>query len=310
MYEKTLSTSSKMSKGASQRLKISDYLTNEELRALAKTDDLRALISLIINWSLVGFAFAVAIIWPNPITVLLGVLILAGRQLGLAILTHDCAHHAFFSSRAMNNSIGHWLCGMPLNVSLYEYRDYHLKHHRYAGTDRDPDRGFVAKYPVTKASLRRKITRDLTGQTGVRDLLYVLKKFNVAKSYPWLIFHILLLAILTFVGASWAYLMWWFAALFVFPLLMRIRQIGEHGVASDRDSIDPRENTSTTLASWWERLMVAPNYVNYHLEHHQCPGVPGYNLPRLHELLISRGYHDGHDSIAAGYIDVLKRAAQ
>ena len=93
-------------------------------------------------------------------------------------------------------------------------------------------------------------------------------------------------------------------------MLTRVRQIGEHGVAIDRDSLDPRDNTSTTLASWWERLFIAPNQVNYHLEHHHFAAVPGYNLPRLHRLLASRGYYRDHDCISHGYLDVLKRAVR
>ncbi|HAQ76803.1 MAG TPA: fatty acid desaturase, partial [Hyphomonas sp.] len=38
--------------------------------------DLRALATLVWNWGLIIAAFAVAIIWPNPLTILAGILIL------------------------------------------------------------------------------------------------------------------------------------------------------------------------------------------------------------------------------------------
>lgn len=290
--------------------KVSNFISGEELRYLSRANDLRAVLSLIFNWGLIVAAFLMVIVWPNLISVIASILIIAGRQLGLSILLHDCAHHAFFTRKSVNNFVGHWLCGGPMNVSLFKYRDYHLQHHRHAGTEKDPDRIFVANYPVPKGSLKRKLTRDLTGQTGIRDLSRALKRFSLAENHPWVIFHIALLGTLLVFKAGWAYLLWWVAELFIFPALMRIRQIAEHGVVVERDSLDPRENTSTTLASWWERLLVAPNYVNYHLEHHQFAAVPAYNLPRLHKLLNSRGFHQGFDCISPGYIEVLRRAVQ
>src|SRR5690606_24792836 len=50
-------------------------------------------------------------------------------------------------------------------ASLDAYRPYHLTHHKYAQQAEDPDLVLSAPFPVTRASLRRKIVRDLTGQT-------------------------------------------------------------------------------------------------------------------------------------------------
>ena len=67
-------------------------------------------------------------------------------------------------------------------------------------------------------------------------------------------------------------------------------------------------NTRTTLASWWERLFIAPNRVNYHLEHHLLMTVPHYHLPRMHALLRERGVLD-EACIERGYWGILRRAA-
>ena len=74
------------------------------------------------------------------------------------------------------------------------------------------------------------------------------------------------------------------------------------------DPSDPLRNTRTTIATWWERLLLAPNRVNYHLEHHLLMTVPLYNLPRLHRLLEERGLLDGA-LVTRGYRAVLERAA-
>ena len=79
------------------------------------------------------------------------------------------------------------------------------------------------------------------------------------------------------------YLLWAGAWLTTNTLVTRIRSIAEHALTPDAD--DPLGNTRTTLARWWERLFIAPNRVNYHLEHHLLMTVPHYKLPRLHALL-------------------------
>lgn len=287
---------------------ITDYLSREELVALNRRSDLRAWWAFAVNWGLIAGAFALVIAWPNPLTVPVAVLVLAGRQLGLGILVHDCAHHALFCSTRMNEGVGQWLAGWPMNISLAAYRTYHLAHHRHAGTPLDPDIGFVAAYPVARASLRRKLWRDLSGRTGWRDLRMALARFRLRRQWPWVAFHLGLAAVLTVAGGWWAYGLWWVAYLFVYPVIMRLRQIGEHGVVIDRGQTDPRLNTATTLVRWWERLLIAPNHVNWHLEHHVAGGIPPYRLPAMHRLLRARGFYDGYDAISHGYFDVVARA--
>jgi fatty acid desaturase len=74
------------------------------------------------------------------------------------------------------------------------------------------------------------------------------------------------------------------------------------------DPGDELRNTRTTIARWWERLLIAPNYVNYHLEHHLVMTVPHYHLPRMHRLLHARGALDGA-CVVTGYPAVLRAAA-
>ena len=71
----------------------------------------------------------------------------------------------------------------------------------------------------------------------------------------------------------------------------------------DRD--DPLRNTRTTHASWLERLFIAPNRVNYHLEHHLLMTVPYFRLPRLHRLL--READLGDEDFAAAKTVLLQK---
>lgn len=286
------------------------YLSREEIATCLARSNVRAAAALAANYLMITAAFAGAILWPDPLALVLAVLVLGARQLGLEVLNHDCAHSVLFRSRRSNEIIGHWLCGGPVNTSLFRYRDYHLQHHRFAGTEDDPDLPLARTYPAELASVKRKFARDVSGRTGVRDTLRQLRRMRPWRNAPFLATHAVLLAGLTLAGAPWAYLLWWAAYLFVYPALTRLRFIGEHGVAGDRLHSDTRLNTCTTLVSWWERALVAPNRVNFHVEHHLLAGVPLYHLPRFHRLLAERGYFDGFDCLSDGYVDVLRRAVR
>ncbi len=91
--------------------------------------------------------------------------ILGGRQLGLAILMHDGAHGLLHPTRKTNNFLGQWITGCATGSDLYAYRAYHLTHHKFTQQAEDPDLGLSKPFPTSRASLRRKVVRDLTGQT-------------------------------------------------------------------------------------------------------------------------------------------------
>jgi fatty acid desaturase len=287
---------------------IKDVLSEAELKGCLARSNWRASLVLLANFAMIAGAFAVAIIWPNPATMLFSVLVLGARQLGLEVLKHDCAHGIFFSARRVNEMVGHWLCGGLMNSSLYRYRDYHLRHHRFAGTEKDPDLYLAQMYPVARDSMRRKLLRDLTGRTGIRNTWRELRGVRLQRNAPFLVTHVAMFSVLAGTQAPWAYLLWWAGYIFCFPLITRIRYMGEHGVCLDYASADPRENTSSTIISWWERLFIAPNRVNYHLEHHLMAGVPLYRLRGFHRLLRSRGFFSDKDCFSHGYAEVIGKA--
>ena len=287
---------------------LDDFVSREELRDVMQRSDLKAWAMTLFNFAIMGFAFALPAIWLNPLTVLLSVFLLGGRQLGLAVLYHDCSHSVLFRSRRMNDFMGKWVYGGLMNTSLKAYRDYHLGHHKFAGTEQDPDLALARTYPTSRDSLRRKMIRDITGQTGFKDLRNQFRRFRPRRNAAFLASHAALLGVLLLAGIGWTYVLWWAGYVFGYQTIYRIRFMGEHGVARNLLSPDTRENTSTTLATWWERLFIGPNYVNYHLEHHLLASVPCYNLPRFHRLLKSRGFYDDHDCFSHGYLDVIRRA--
>jgi fatty acid desaturase len=98
--------------------------------------------------------------------------ILGGRQLGLAILMHDGAHGHLHPIRKWNNFLGQWMTAASVGSDLFAYRTYHLTHHKYTQQAEDPDLSLSKPFPTSRASLRRKFTRDLTGQIFFKQRSY------------------------------------------------------------------------------------------------------------------------------------------
>ncbi len=300
-------------------MKATDFLSREEIHRFTERSDLAGAWMVLVNWSLVIAIFAVAIAWTNPLTLLLAVVLLGGRQLGLAVLMHEAGHKTLFKSQRLNEFIGQWLCAYPVLGDVDAYGASHREHHRHAGTEQDPDLPNYRAYPVSRASFLRKIKRDLTGQTGIllvrsvfggggRNLMLREGEKTGAEVRGLLVNALMFLAMFA-AGFGAYYLLWVVAYFTAYPLIARIRQVAEHGSVPNLYDPDPRMNTRTTYANPLERLVFCPNYVNFHLEHHLLASVPAHRLPSLHRLLRSRGFYAGHENaLASGYLDVIRRA--
>lgn len=289
-------------------------LTQDEIRDLLRISGTRAWLSVATNWGITAGAFALVAAWPNPLTIVVAIALIGTRQLGGAALMHEAAHRVLFRNRRLNDWVGNWLCAYPIWSDTDRYRPYHLQHHAHTGTAQDPDLGLILPFPVSPASLRRKLWRDLSGRTGRKFARAAwARTFARWRTDPLarkaargaLISNLVLLGLLTAAGHPALYLLWIAAWLTTNTLVTRIRFIAEHALTPDQG--DPLRNTRTMLPSWWERLLIVPNKLNYHLEHHLLMTVPHYNLPRMHRLLRDRGVLD-QACVERGYLRVLRRA--
>ncbi len=298
-------------------MKISDYLSREEIARFTAKSDLHAWRLVLGNWLMIALIFAAVGTWTNPLTILLAMILLAGRQLGLSVLMHEAGHRTLFATPWLNDVVGQWLCAAPVFNELRGYARGHLDHHRRAGTREDPDLPNYAAYPISRDSFRRKVIRDLSGQTGVKLLgaLFrgasgIISREKSEGSLPLmrqLLVQVLLFLALLAAGIGWAYLVWIGSFLTIFMLIIRIRQVAEHAAVPDLYHPDPRLNTRTVEAPWWQRMVFAPNGVNYHLEHHFMASVPCYRLAALHAHLKQRGALDSVP-VFRGYGQLLNHA--
>ena len=146
----------------------SSSFSRDELDELLAMNDLRSWGSIALNWALVFASFALVAAWPNPLTLVVALVVIGARQLGFAVLMHEASHRSLFRNRAVNDWAGNWLAAYPVWSDWRPYRPYHLSHHARTGSDKDPDIGLVRPFPITPGSLRRKVWRDLSGQTGLK----------------------------------------------------------------------------------------------------------------------------------------------
>ncbi len=299
--------------------KPQDLLSKEQIKIIRKKRDWINVVSISMNWLQILAAMALFFYFPNVLTFLLSVIVIGSRQFALAVLAHDGAHNLLFSNEKINDFVSQWFCAFPLFSDNRPYRPYHLAHHRFTESENDPDLSLSAPFPITKASFRRKVIRDLTGQTGFKRYSIALKSIfsSEADNFAGRIkkisdkisgFFISNLVIFSLIAifSHWSiyFLLWWIPAFTYYSLIVRIRNIAEHSVTPGDTNLN---NTRTTKASLITRYLLVPHHVNFHLEHHLFTNCPWYNLPKVHEMLKGEPLRDKM-CIEESYFSVLRKA--
>jgi fatty acid desaturase len=229
----------------------------------------------------------------------LAAFLLMGRGFALLnILGHEGAHRLLFSRRRTNDVIGGWALAYPAFMPLDLYRRAHMAHHRDEMGPHEPDLGLYSGYPVTRASLTRKLVRDSIGISGWKNLKPLLLGLTKARSRgvatrivgAQAVVAVALTVIgLELDGIWWLYPLLWLAPwLTVWRVINRLRAIAEHGgmARSDDRRVTTHVIRQTPLARFW----MVPYRTGWHLAHHVDSGIPWRNLPMLHAELEEAGW--------------------
>lgn len=314
-------------------LSPSEWLSKDERKELLLKSDWRGFYEVGFTWSLIAVSFAAAIYFPYVWVYVLAAVVIGGRQLACSIIMHDTGHYALFKTKALNNFFGKWLGAYPVLSDLTAYRPYHNVHHIHVGTEDDPDLLLTTGYPARVLSMSRKFFRDLSGLTGLKSQIAFtmmqlgIIKYNLGKKVEWtdpssrniksllvngfknlggpIVANLFIFLILYLIGHPMLFLLWIIPLFTTFQLFLRIRSMAEHSMVVDTK--DPHANTRTTYANVLERLLVAPHFVNYHAEHHLMMTVPPYNLPKMHQLLLQKGFYD-KGVLEKGYVSLVRKA--
>lgn len=297
-------------------------LRPEQIALLRERSDWRGLALVAHAWAVIGLAMALVGYFPHPLSWLIAIPVIGSRQLGLLILMHDGAHGMLAKRVWLNRLLCQLGCAWPTIADADAYRRYHLRHHAHTMQPGDPDLVLTGHYPISRASLWRKLKRDLFGLTGYAQRRAQLRGALGPADWSWTrrlahfwrtlgpqsLVNLALAALLTAQMGWYAWPLLWLLPLLTWQqLVLRIRNIAEHAAVPDAN--DPLRNARSVRAGWLARAFIAPYWVNYHLEHHLLMWVPCYRLPQLHAMLLANGFGP-RMAQSAGYREVLREVTR
>jgi fatty acid desaturase len=245
---------------------------------------------------------------------------IATRQHALLILMHDGAHFRLHKDKEKNDLISNLLCAFPLGLSTSCYRKTHFEHHRFLGTDKDPDLVAMSKdvgysWPKKMGQAFKVFLADLLGialkrnWVAYRQWSFIVNLRKLGRSEASSLFgffFLLLCGVIVFGQAATlavvvsVLFLWIIPSMTFLSFIFRVRSIAEHTGVSGKTEYS---KSRTVKPGFLERLVFSPCNVNYHLEHHLYSSVPFYNLPKLHKILYD--HYDGKAEIETGYAKLI-----
>lgn len=294
-------------------------LSPELLKPLFKLNSLKHGGAIVYNWGIILLAAYIAGTYLNIFTFFVAIIVIGARMHALAILMHDASHYRFMKNRYWNDLLTDITTMYPLFLTIEKYRINHLAHHKHLNTEEDPD--WVSKlpkkefqFPQTKQEFILGILSYFLLVQGVKDAIWFVTRFNVlgpnkdptktGNKIPQLVFYISLITVLTVFSLWKFFLLFWIVPYFsTFLMFQYIRSVSEHFGDLKYDHLLNASRTVKTNAI--EQFLIAPHNVGYHIEHHLYPGVPYYNLPKLHSLLLETPAYKKHAHITQGYLSGL-----
>jgi fatty acid desaturase len=248
----------------------------------------RLLIFLLLYLLAACVCFWLAEIIGNPwcFVVCLPLYLIAAACLhGISLFTHEGVHNVLDPNRHLNRILS-ILCALPVGQNFTAYQVLHLKHHKYLGLSGDPDR--YKNY--TKRS--RLISLMYWGRLIIGYPVYLVaipilgfRQGNIRDRF-WISLEVILLgvaiasALLSPIPDLFLIHGWLIPMIFI-NTLVNIRGMSQHTLLEHE--FDLIRGTRTILSNPVTRFFMCNE--NYHLEHHLYPGVPWYNLPRLHQAI-------------------------
>ena len=215
--------------------------------------------------------------------------LMARGHVCLNILGHEAAHRLLFSNRTANDIVGR-LMSYSSYTAMLAYRRAHMAHHRDEMGPDEPDAALYTGYPLAKASWRRKLRRDITGESASKNLTVLFRAMRKRKpeALQILAVHVVMLGASIVFMRPFAYVVWILSWSTLWKVSNRLRAIAEHGGMIR--SRDRRETTHVITQSLLPRYWMVPYHTGWHLAHHADMAVPWRNLPRLHDELVASGW--------------------
>lgn len=282
----------------------------------------RGLAPCFFSW--LTIAAAITMTAQFPLIYPLAILIIANRILALFLLSHEAVHALLTPHRRLNDFVGRYLCAFPVGISFQQWRSKHLLHHRFLGSDLDPD---LIIYSELFKTWRHLFRVFFSGRVSVTLLIYftpvdrILSKLGIKIPYlsmieslsekdrrtigfgkndflAYFIFHSIVAIGVISQGAAWPFVQYWIVPHLLVQLYFPIWSHLQHGAIFSDPLFDRRSRSINSPL--WIMPFVMPINVRFHLEHHLYPFIPHYRLAAVAERVENDPvYRDRHESLTS-----------
>jgi fatty acid desaturase len=276
----------------------SDAAPARRASVAARASDWRGAAALARDWGAIA-----ALAWlgrrvPGPLAYVAIVWLIGAFQFAIGeCLLHEASHYNLFRTRSWNDRL-EFLYALPFFMTLAQFREEHLAHHRDVGTPQDE---LLADYRLL--GLERPdanmfwiwFVKPLTGFAGY----FYLTKLSLR---PWkcglklaLFWGAVAAAALHFgalrvVALYWLVPLWWCHTSYLYW-------------SEIQDHFGTRAGTRSIVGRLNNRLF---HNNGYHAAHHARPGVPWYRLPDEHRDYVASGKHHPRD-LSSGFLDTYRQ---
>lgn len=183
---------------------------------------------------------------------------------GLFIIAHDAMHDLVFpSNHQVNDSIGQISLILYAFLAYENLKEKHLLHHRFSGTNLDPDFHNQDNY-----SFLGWYIEFMTKYLSLKHLLRL---------------SVLVLSIVYYCKITWLHLL----LFWVLPLILSSLQLFFFGTFLPHRH-GSKEIQSIHLPFFWS--LITCYHFSYHQEHHQYPFIPWWQLPFVDSYIKSKNY--------------------
>ena len=269
----------------------------QAIRRLHQLED-RHNLRIVFFFSLWGIAAFAALTFESLAVQVLSCMVIAASLIACSVLVHEASHRLLFKRPVLNQWIG-FLCGLSVLLSVSGFRTNHLAHHERRGCHASPE-DVGANF------------RDATRSVSFYYLSILIRAYGFLVYLPFVglvqgsrKMRAKTLAEYALIGAVCAavfrlfpidaILKVWIVPLLISSHLTELRAVAEHGLTTRGNVFTA---TRSVLSNRWVSFFNCN--INYHLEHHLFPGVPWYNLPKVHRLL-QEEYRRGGCSVYRSY---------
>ncbi len=271
------------------RHQLTRAVPNEVLKELHRKSAARHFALAARQFLILGATSAVSWLDPRPWIWIPSAVAAGWTAFNFTVLLHEVVHHAVWNGpRPRGERVLGVLYAVPSGISALQFTRWHLTHHAELGDAvADPKRHYLSPKIVTPWYKLLYFTPALfpiyfrAARRETASYPPTLQK-RIARERTWTIaLHLAAIGAIFWAGGAGVlarvYLVPYFG---IFPIAFALNRLGQHYAI---DPADPAKWGSLVKPSrWWDFWYL---FSAYHLEHHYFPGIPFYNLRRLHFAL-------------------------